>query len=199
MKKSFIPGALVCALALTGFAGCNNKPGNAVVQSGGQSVSGEIAYVHIDSLVNGYDLYNDEMTKLMAKTNKYEQELQSKAKSIERRMMELQSNYEKKLVTPTRAQEISQNLQAEQQKLLELREQQSMELQDDNAQIMGRVGDSVKSYIKEYNKSKGYKMIISNQGSSTLLYADENMDITQDILKALNERYRKGVDSTTEK
>ena len=135
----------------------------------------------------------------MAKTNQYEQELQSKGKSIERRFMELQSNFEKKLVTPTRAQEIQQNLQLEQQKLLELREKQAMELSDDQAQIMNRVGDSIKNYIKEYNKTKGFKMIMSTQGSSTLLYADPNMDVTQEILKVLNERYRKGAADSTAK
>ena len=195
MKKCIIK-ALFFSTALAAIASCNQngKPVN-VSSSNGASVSNEIAFVYIDSLVNGYDLYNDEATKLMAKTNQYEQELQSKGKSIERRFMELQSNFEKKLVTPTRAQEIQQNLQLEQQKLLELREKQAMELSDDQAQIMNRVGDS----IKEYNKTKGFKMIMSTQGSSTLLYADPNMDVTQEILKALNDRYRKGAADSTAK
>ncbi|MBQ5540031.1 MAG: OmpH family outer membrane protein [Bacteroidales bacterium] len=199
MKKCIIK-ALFFSTALAAFASCNQngKPVN-VSSSNGASVSNEIAFVYIDSLVNGYDLYNDEATKLMTKTNQYEQELQSKGKSIERRFMELQSNFEKKLVTPTRAQEIQQNLQLEQQKLLELREKQAMELSDDQAQIMNRVGDSIKNYIKEYNKTKGFKMIMSTQGSSTLLYADPNMDVTQEILKALNERYRKGAADSTAK
>ena len=192
MKKCIIK-ALFFSTALAAFASCN-KAGNTVNVSSSNcsNVSNEIAFVYIDSLVNGYDLYNDEATKLMTKTNQYEQELQSKGKSIERRFMELQSNFEKKLVTPTRAQEIQQNLQVEQQKLLELREKQAMELSDDQAQIMNRVGDSIKNYIKEFNKVKGYKMIMSTQGSSTLLYADPSMDVTQEILKALNSRYRNG-------
>jgi len=199
MKKSILTvRAFLFATAMTAFAACNNGGNNVTVPSsnGSSALSNEIAFVYIDSLVNGYDLYNDEATKLMAKTNQYEQELQSKGKSLERRFMELQSNYEKKLITPTRAQETQQNLQVEQQKLLELREKQAMELSDDQAQILGRVGDSIKNYIKEYNKAKGYKMIISTQGSSTLLYADENMDITQEILKGLNNRYRNGSAST---
>jgi outer membrane protein len=198
MKKCFlIVKALIVSAALTAFMSCD-KGGNVTVSSSnGSSLSGEIAFVYIDSLVNGYDLYNDEATKLMAKTNQYEQELQSKGKSIERRFMELQNNFEKKLVTPTRAQEIQQNLQVEQQKLLELREKQAMELSDDQAQIMNRVGDSIKNYVKEFNKKKGFKMILSTQGSSSILYADPKMDVTQEILKALNSRYRNGSGSTT--
>jgi outer membrane protein len=74
---------------------------------------------------------------------------------------------------------------------MELRDRQSMELADDQAQIMNRVGDSIKNYIKEFNQKKGYKMIISTQGSAPLLYADPSMDVTQEILKALNSRYNK--------
>lgn len=194
MKTSFlITKAAVCALALTAACSCNKPAGSPAPASasGSSSACSEIAYVYVDSLVNGYDLFNDETTKLMAKSQQYEQELNSKAKSIERRAMELQQNFEKKLVTPTRAQEIQQQLGIEQQKLMQLRDQHSMELADDQAQIMNRVGDSIKNYIKEYNSDGHLKMVISTQGSSTLLYADPSLDITNDILKALNNRYNK--------
>ena len=194
MKKCFlITKAFACALSLTALVGCGSQSNSNGAASNGSASngSGDIAFVYIDSLVNGYDLYNDEATKLMAKQNQYEQELNSKGKSIERRMMELQKNYENKLVTPTRAQEIGQQLQVEQQKLLQLRDQQSMELADDQAQIMGRVGDSIKNFIKEFNADHKYKFILSTQGSSTLLYADPAADITNVVLKELNNRYNK--------
>jgi len=194
MKKCFlITKAFACALSLTALVGCGSQSNSNGAASNGSASngSGDIAFVYIDSLVNGYDLYNDEATKLMAKQNQYEQELNSKGKSIERRMMELQKNYENKLVTPTRAQEIGQQLQVEQQKLLQLRDQQSMELADDQAQIMGRVGDSIKKFIKEFNADHKYKFILSTQGSSTLLYADPAADITNVVLKELNNRYNK--------
>ncbi|MCR5455065.1 MAG: OmpH family outer membrane protein [Bacteroidales bacterium] len=195
MKKSFISitKAFAFAIAISAIFACNsnNKGGNTGAANGGSSVSVDgIVYVHLDSLINGYDLYNDEMTKLMAKQNKYEQDLQSKGKALERRAMELQQNYEKRLITPTRAQEIQQQLATEQQKLMQTQEQQSMELADDQAQIMSRVRDSVTNYVNIYNADKRYKMIIATQGYSTVLYADPSLDITQAILNGLNDRYR---------
>jgi outer membrane protein len=194
MKKSFISifKAFACAVAVTAVFACNNgKPGSSISVSSSAGITTEgIAYVYIDTLINGYDLYNDEMTKLMAKQNKYEQDLQSKGKSLERRAMELQQNYEKRLITPTRAQEIQQQLATEQQKLMQTQEQQSMELADDQAQIMGRVGDSIKNFIREFNADNRFKLIISSQGYSTLLYADPALNITEIILNGLNDRYR---------
>ena len=194
MKKSFISifKAVACAIAITMATSCaNQNGGNTVAVSGGASVSTDgIACIYLDSLINGYDLYNDEMTKFMAKQNKYEQDLQSKGKSLERRALELQQHYEKRLITPTRAQEIQQQLAAEQQKLMQTQEQQSMELADDQAQIMGRVADSIKNFINIYNADKRFKLIITSQGYSTLLYADPALDITKPVLNGLNERYR---------
>ena len=85
MKKSFISifKAVACAIAITMATSCaNQNGGNTVAVSGGASVSTDgIACIYLDSLINGYDLYNDEMTKFMAKQNKYEQDLQSKGNS----------------------------------------------------------------------------------------------------------------------
>lgn len=192
MKKSFISISKVfaCAIAMTTLFACANNSSTVSVTPGSGASTEGIAYVYIDSLVNGYDLYNDEATKLMAKQNQYEQDLQSKGKSLERRAMELQQNYEKRLITPTRAQEIQTQLANEQQKLMQTRDQQAMELADDQAQIMNRVGDSIRKFIDEFNADKRYKMIISTQGNSVLLYADPALDITKTILDGLNNRYR---------
>ena len=61
---------------------------------------------------------------------------------------------------------------------------------DDQAQIMGRVADSIKNYINIFNADKRFKLIITSQGYSTLLYADPALDITKPVLNGLNDRYR---------
>ena len=49
--------------------------------------------------------------------------------------------------------------------------------------------DSINAFLKEYNKTKGYSMIISNTGFDNLLYADSIYNITREILDGLNARY----------
>ena len=49
--------------------------------------------------------------------------------------------------------------------------------------------DSINAFLKEYNKTKGYSMIISNTGFDNLLYADSVYNITKEILEGLNARY----------
>jgi outer membrane protein len=198
MKKRFLTVGkfLVCsAIAATMFS-CSNKQTAPTSVSDSKNADGlsNVAYVYADSLVNGYDLYNDEATKLMEKQSKYEQDLQSKGKSLERRMMELEQNLKKNLITPTRYQELGQQLMAERDKLMQNQQQISMELQDDQIQIMNRVSDSIKSYINSFNADKRYKMIINC--NAALLYADPELDITKQILDGLNDNYRKGKSTT---
>ena len=48
---------------------------------------------------------------------------------------------------------------------------------------------AINSFLKIYNKTKGYSLIISNSGFDNLLYADKAFDITQEIVDGLNARY----------
>ena len=49
--------------------------------------------------------------------------------------------------------------------------------------------DSINTFLKEFNKTKGYSLILSNTGLDNLLYANESFNITQEILEGLNARY----------
>ena len=46
-------------------------------------------------------------------------------------------------------------------------------------------------FFKEYNKTKGYEMILSTTLGGTVFYAESYCDITQEVVKLLNEQYKK--------
>ncbi|MBQ1883720.1 MAG: OmpH family outer membrane protein [Bacteroidales bacterium] len=192
MKKNLLVSAkaFTLALACTMVMGCANNANNNSASAPAAQTS-DIAYVNMDSLIDKYDMYNDLSTQLMAKQNQLEQELQTKQKSIERKAMDLENQYKKNLITPTRAQEVQQNLQVEQQRMLQWRDEKMMELNDDQAKISRMVYDSIQNYINEYNADKRYRFILSNSVGGVLLYGDKSADITEIVLKALNSRYNK--------
>ena len=63
------------------------------------------------------------------------------------------------------------------------------ELMSENEKNSLQLRDSINAFLKEYNKTKGYSMIISNTGFDNLLYADSVYNITREILEGLNARY----------
>ena len=49
------------------------------------------------------------------------------------------------------------------------------------------INDSIMSFIKEYNKTAGYEIILN---SAATLYINPAYDITNEIVTRLNERYK---------
>jgi len=49
----------------------------------------------------------------------------------------------------------------------------------------------VKKEISAYGKAKGYTYILGGGEGGSVLYGDSSKDLTEDILKILNDKYKK--------
>ena len=47
----------------------------------------------------------------------------------------------------------------------------------------------VKAFVQDYGKSNNYNFILGSNEAGSVLYGEEASDLTQEILKALNENY----------
>jgi outer membrane protein len=54
----------------------------------------------------------------------------------------------------------------------------------------------IQDYLAKYNAGDKYDMVIGYSKGGGVLYAKEDLDITQDVLKGLNEEYAKTKKST---
>jgi outer membrane protein len=56
-----------------------------------------------------------------------------------------------------------------------------------------RITNDITTYFKSYSKDKGIDFILAygTSAGGTVLYANDSLDITRDVLTALNENYRK--------
>jgi outer membrane protein len=54
-----------------------------------------------------------------------------------------------------------------------------------NAQLF----DSVSNYIKEYNTPEKYQLVLGHSLTSNILYGSLQLEITNEILNGLNQRY----------
>ena len=55
----------------------------------------------------------------------------------------------------------------------------------------------VREQVSEMNKDGKYRYILTNVGLENLLYADSTLDITDDVVKFLNDHYRKEIKGKT--
>ena len=75
------------------------------------------------------------------------------------------------------------------QDLQELQARLGSELDTETAKYNQALRDSLQNFLREYNKTKKYDMILSKAGDNILL-ASKRYDITQDVVNGLNKRYK---------
>lgn len=170
--------------------------GNGSEDSGDGSVNtenaAEVVYINIDSLLNGFDMYNELKTALIQEQQQLEANFNSKSKAYQRKAMEFQQKIEKRLVTSAQAEQMQNQLLGEQQNLMQYKEQLQMQLLEKEQNMNKQIFDKVTEYLKKYNKTQKHKLILGNTMGTNVLEADSNLDITTVILKGLNEEHQKG-------
>ena len=72
---------------------------------------------------------------------------------------------------------------------MQLRERLSMQLAKEQQSYTNEMRDSIQSFLREYNRTKKFDLILSKAGDNILL-ANKAMDITNDVIAGLNKRYK---------
>ncbi len=155
------------------------------------AVAGGIVYVNIDSLVRGYDMYFDLQKEFEVKAKKKDGDFTAKMRKFETDARDFQEKVEKGLVTRSQAQQLQEGLARRQQELQQLQQQLQMELAEEEGVMLRQIQSNIQAYVKEYNVEKGYSIILSTSGSTVVLYGDAGLNITNEVLKGLNEGYVK--------
>ena len=191
--KYILNGLMALALVLMFTQWADNKS-NGSTNNAPAAVSGpanmKIAYVEIDSLLTKYRFWNDLNEMMIKKEENIRTTLNEKAKDLDSEMREFQRKLENNgFASRERAEQENLRISQKQRDLQQLQEKLSNELQAENQKNSLQLRDSINSFLKIYNKDKGYSLIISNTGFDNLLYADPAFNITNEIVEGLNARY----------
>ncbi len=146
-----------------------------------------IAYFDMDSIERNYSYLKDVKNKLKAKEN----ELNGQLNTMKNRYMSKVTKFQQEAqsLTQERQSAMQQDLMQE-QKVIQNKEQAiSGELQDESFKKMQDVNKTIEDFLKEFNSNKEYAYILGYQ-SGTIYYKDTRYDITDAVLKGLNERYK---------
>lgn len=81
-------------------------------------------------------------------------------------------------------------LQRREQQLGQAQQALQMQLQQASGKEMDSLVKGVKKFIKDYGKQKGYAYIFGTGDAASILYAEDKYDITKEVIKLLNEKYK---------
>lgn len=188
MKKTlFFAASMALVLASCGGKdNANNTEKNITAPEGGQIV----AYVEWDSLVSQYQFCKDYNEVMALEYENAQRTLASKQHDLQQHMASVQKKYENNGYTTRDELERAQaSIQREQQDLQELDARLSAQFSENQDSFYKEINDSLQKFIKDFNKNHKYSYILSKSGNN-ILFADSTYDVTEDIVKGLNDRYK---------
>ncbi len=146
-------------------------------------------YVNGDSLLNNYDYFIDAKKDFEAKTKQVETAIMAKRSALEKEI----GNYQQSaagMSTEQRAR-VEESLMKKQEAFKQYSENASVSLQDEQAKFNEELFDKVAAYLKDFSKDKKYKIVMNYAKGTGILFANDSLDITKDVLKGLNKAYKK--------
>jgi outer membrane protein len=149
----------------------------------------KIAYIDVEVIMKDYSATKALETKLKAKQEFYAKQLDSLQGPFQLKVQEYYKVAQQ--MTPQKRAEAEGVLQQEQQFLQARQQQASEELQKENLENSEALTKKVDSFVADYAKAKGYQLIIGTSGKGTVMYGDEKMNVTKDILEILNKDFAK--------
>jgi outer membrane protein len=160
------------------------------ITPGEAAPEGSIVYIQIDSLVNGYDMFHDLKNELETKAKGMEDDLTKRSKSFERSVNDYREKAQKGLITRSQAEQLEQQLAQKQQELTTYSERLRGELAEEEAVMLRRIYDAITTYLKEYNKTRNYPLILStNANTNVVLQGHPGLNITTEVKNGLNASY----------
>ncbi|WP_282637798.1 OmpH family outer membrane protein [Sphingobacterium thalpophilum] len=162
---------------------------NAVSKESQDGNKDKIVYINSDSLSEKYQYFKDIKSKLEGKVKKAQADLQSKSTAFQREVAEYQKNAATMSAADRQATE--QKLARKQDELARLDQTASSSIAKDESDEFNNVYNKITEFLKKHATENGYKLVLTySKTNPTVLYADPSLEITNEVIKQLNEEYK---------
>lgn len=136
----------------------------------------EVIYVNSDKLLNEFALVKDLKAAEEIRVRPLIMELDSLNSQLNNSQLKTSEDIRKRI-------EGQYNT-----KRMNLQRQQEVFLRELNVKVWRRLN----SYFKDYEKVKGFKIVVGSSSNTNVLYASDLSDLTDDFLQYSNTKYEKG-------
>ena len=181
----------VIVLYILHFSGNGKSTSN---QGGTATVNADakIVYINMDTLLNNYTQSRELNEAFLKKLEANRTELNIKVKNFDREAAEFRNKVENNgFMTRERAEQAQMDLMIKQQNLQKLQQEMTENAQREQMEINRKLYDAITNFLTEYNKAKGFQLILSTTLGGNVLFAQEGFDITNEVVSQLNEQYAK--------
>ncbi len=191
----------ICALAVAAAAlvstfvldsAKSEKCAEQTAENTSENTSG-IAYFNLDEVVAGYQMAIDLQQNFEKKASGINDDVIRRRSKLENEDKDLTDKLNKGLITRSVAEIKYNDLQKKVADFQQFGQQKQNELAEEQQVILNNIANSIMEYVKKYNASHHYSLILSTQGnllSSPVVNAAQNLNITAELIEGLNAEYQ---------
>ena len=147
----------------------------------------KIGFVDNSVLINEYQERKDIEASLNTKIEAFKTRTDSLRSAFELEIKEAELKARK--MSQSAIQKLSQELQQKEQLLSQRVQFEQQQIAQESQKLNDSIINRVKAFVQDYGKSNNFNFILGSNEAGSVLYGEEASDLTQDILKALNENY----------
>jgi len=149
-----------------------------------------IAYVDLDTIQENYEYYREKMAEFDKKKENADRELNSSFQKIENERVAFVQRGN--AITQVEAESFQRDYTRKMQNLENQKRVMENQIQEEGIKTMDELRKRINEFLDGYNKSESYAYIFSySSGLNVLFYKDTAYNITSEVVKGLNEAYRK--------
>jgi len=149
----------------------------------------KIGYVDNAKIVDEYQEKKDVEAKLQEKINAFEKKRDSLGKAWQLEIQEAQMKAQK--MSQTELQKLQQEFQQKEQLISQKIQFDQQQLSSESQAQNDTLIKKIKSFVKKYGKDNGYTYILGSNEGGSVMYGNEALDVTDEVIKELNTSYSK--------
>ncbi len=157
------------------------------------SVKGaSVVYLNTDSLLSKYKMSVELNEAFLKKQEDRRAELNIKASSLDKEATDFQKKVQSgAFLTRERAEKAQMELIQKKNSLDKLQQEMSENMMRERSEITKKLYDTLTNFLKEFNKTHNFDVILSTTLGGNVLYSKKGLDITNQVVDELNARYIK--------
>ncbi|MAX80282.1 MAG: hypothetical protein CL843_08915 [Crocinitomicaceae bacterium] len=156
-----------------------------------------VAFINTDSIFAKYELAIQMKEDLEAEEERLTKQLQSKESQFMSEYEALQRNAAN--MSQFEGQMKQQELLEKQQALVDLQDRYSLKLSNLEQEKNQELNVKIRSFLEGYSKDKPYEVVLSYNEMGIIRWGDKKLDITNEVIRQMNEQYKAGQAATTNK
>ncbi|MCS7005046.1 MAG: OmpH family outer membrane protein [Cytophagales bacterium] len=149
-----------------------------------------IAYIIPDSILKNYVYYQEISKQFESKRSIAEREFEKKARTLQSEMQMFQQKAQAGLLSQNEMRAGEERLLKQERELQEYNQTETEKLMREEKELTEKLYNRVSDYIKKYNDTAQYDIILNYVPGTTIWFANSMYDITHQIVEGLNQAYQ---------